>query len=97
MLTRHGMAPSTLVTYIHTAGVNYVLESADSRQMRRAGVSPYVIDALAEESSVFAGGYARPRARVGVGFGYGNPYGWGDPYGWNGEPYGYGPNGAYWW
>ncbi len=53
-LSRRGVAQEQIARYIRRSGVDFLLAEDESLQMRRAGVSPLVIDAIARESAKFA-------------------------------------------
>lgn len=93
-LERRGVADPLIIRQIEDHGVASLIERADVKRMRSAGVSAAVIDALLWESDDFARRYV---ARD-YGDSYGPYYGMGPWYGGVGVGYGTGGyyGGGYW-
>lgn len=70
-----------VVRHLEINGINYVVTRSDVLRLRRAGVSPFVIDAVLRESDRFAGDYAPRDVVYTSGYGYYDPY-YADDYGW---------------
>jgi hypothetical protein len=75
-LTRRHVPERYILRQIDDVGVDYVLSPEDYKRLRRAKVSPAVIDALVVASNQFSERYAAPSRRVYIG----DPYYYDDPY-----------------
>jgi hypothetical protein len=92
-LHRHGVSDRIVLRQLDVDGVDYLLSKGDVAQMRKAGVSPQVIAAVAEESDRFAARHGAANYEVRYGAYYDDPFygaGWYDPYYYGGYGFGAG-------